>query len=290
MATRDWIALLVLGAIWGGSFIFMRIAAPEFGIYALVEIRTLLATLVLLPFLLVRGGITQLVNYWQPIALIGAVNTAIPFVLFNFSSLHLQAGVNAILNATAPMFGAIVAFLWLGDRLTRFAISGLVIGFAGVALISAHKVSADQVSMLPVLTALLATFCYGLAASIMKKSLAGVKPIAVACGSQVFASILILPLALAHLPAEMPSALAWWNAGGLAILGTGFAYILYFYLIAATGPAKAISVAYLVPLFGVIWGLLFLQETLSLLDALGGMAILFGVAMTTGVLKPKQRP
>jgi drug/metabolite transporter (DMT)-like permease len=290
MATRDWIALLVLGAIWGGSFIFMRIAAPEFGIYALVEIRTLLATLVLLPFLLVRGGITQLVNYWQPIALIGAVNTAIPFVLFNFSSLHLQAGVNAILNATAPMFGAIVAFLWLGDRLTRFAISGLVIGFAGVALISAHKVSADHVSMLPVLTALLATFCYGLAASIMKKSLAGVKPIAVACGSQVFASILILPLALAHLPAEMPSALAWWNAGGLAILGTGFAYILYFYLIAATGPAKAISVAYLVPLFGVIWGLLFLQETLSLLDALGGMAILFGVAMTTGVLKPKQRP
>jgi drug/metabolite transporter (DMT)-like permease len=290
MATRDWIALLVLGAIWGGSFIFMRIAAPEFGIYALVEIRTLLATLVLLPFLLVRGGITQLVNYWQPIALIGAVNTAIPFVLFNFSSLHLQAGVNAILNATAPMFGAIVAFLWLGDRLTRFAISGLVIGFAGVALISAHKVSADHVSMLPVLTALLATFCYGLAASIMKKSLAGVKPIAVACGSQVFASILILPLALAHLPAEMPSALAWWNAGGLAILGTGFAYILYFYLIAATGPAKATSVAYLVPLFGVIWGLLFLQETLSLLDALGGMAILFGVAMTTGVLKPKQRP
>jgi drug/metabolite transporter (DMT)-like permease len=290
MATRDWIALLVLGAIWGGSFIFMRIAAPEFGIYALVEIRTLLATLVLLPFLLVRGGITQLVNYWQPIALIGAVNTAIPFVLFNFSSLHLQAGVNAILNATAPMFGAIVAFLWLGDRLTRFAISGLVIGFAGVALISAHKISADQVSMLPVLTALLATFCYGLAASIMKKSLAGVKPIAVACGSQVFASILILPLALAHLPAEMPSALAWWNAGGLAILGTGFAYILYFYLIAATGPAKATSVAYLVPLFGVIWGLLFLQETLSLLDALGGMAILFGVAMTTGVLKPKQRP
>ncbi len=283
MPVKDLFALLLLGAIWGGSFIFMRVAVPEFGIFALVEVRTLLATLVLLAVLAVRGGMGDMFSHWKAIALIGAVNTAIPFTLFNYSSLHLEAGVNAILNATAPMFGAMIAFFWLSDRLTKKAVVGLVIGFTGVTVISVQKIGDQGISILPIVTALLATSCYGLAASMMKKYLQGVKPLAVATGSQASASLLLLPLALYTMPESMPSAVAWNNAIALAVLGTGLAYILYFSLIANLGPAKAITVAYLVPLFGIVWGLVFLSEKLSLQTLLGGGLILSGVALTTGL-------
>ncbi len=285
MGLKDLIALLILAAIWGGSFIFMRVAAPEFGIVGLVAVRTLLATLVLLPFLLAIRGVGVVIRYWLPIALVGLANTAVPFMLFNYSSLHLEAGVNAILNATAPMFGAMVAWLWLGDKLTKSAISGLFIGFVGVAVISQHKLGQGSISFLPILTALLATLGYGIAASMMKKWLHSVRPLVVATGSQAFATLMLAPFALATLPDTMPSQIAWLNTIALAIGGTGIAYILYFKLIADVGPAKAITVAYLVPLFGLLWGVLFLQEHISLQTLLGGGLILLGVAMTTGVVQ-----
>ena len=285
---KDIISLLVLAGIWGGSFIFMRVAAPEFGIYVLVAIRTLLATAVLLPLLMLTGSIKEIKRHWLAIALVGLANTAVPFVLFNYSSLHLEAGVNAILNATAPMFGAIVAWLWLGDKLTKSAIVGLVIGFFGVAVISQQKVGTGDISFIPILTALFATLGYGIAASMMKKWLQGVKPLVVATGSQAMASVMLAPFALATLPEVMPSMNAWLNAIALSIGGTGIAYILYFKLIADIGPSKAITVAYLVPLFGIVWGILFLQEHLTSQTILGGVLVLLGVALTTGVIKRKR--
>ncbi|MEG3765596.1 DMT family transporter [Alteromonas sp. 14N.309.X.WAT.G.H12] len=289
MSAKNMLSLLVLGAIWGGSFLFMRVAAPEFGVFALVELRTILATLVMLPFAMAVGGWRALGQYWWQIAFIGVINTAVPFVLFNYSSLHLEAGINAILNATAPMFGAIVALLWLGDKLSRSAVSGLFVGFVGVALLSAHKVGEGHVSFLPILSACAATFCYGIAACAMKRWLVGIKPIVVAFGSQFYAAIALVPFSLATLPTVMPSALAWTNAVALAVLGTGIAYILYFNLIASVGPAKAITVAYLVPLFGILWGLLFLNETLSLQTLVGGVLILLGITLTTGVITRLRR-
>ena len=284
MGLRDIAALLLLASIWGGSFIFMRVAAPEFGIYVLVAIRTVLATSVLLPILMMTGGVSQIFRHWFPIALVGLANTAVPFALFNYSSLHLEAGVNAILNATAPMFGALVAWLWLGDKLTPTAIGGLALGFLGVTVISQQKLGEGDISFVPILTALLATTCYGIAASMMKRWLQGVRPLVVATGSQAMASVMLAPFALSTLPATMPSTNAWLNAVALAILGTAIAYILYFKLIANVGPAKAISVAYMVPLFGIIWGVLLLQEHLSLQTIIGGVMILTGVALTTGVI------
>lgn len=285
MGLKDIAALLVLAAIWGGSFIFMRVAAPEFGIYVLVAIRTLLATCVLLPLLILRGGVKDIYRHWLAIGLVGLVNTAVPFVLFNYSSLHLEAGVNAILNATAPMFGAVVAWLWLGDKLTKSGSVGLLIGFAGVAVISQQKLGEGEVSFLPILTALVATIGYGLAASMMKRWLQGVKPLVVATGSQAMATLMLAPFALATLPEAMPSINAWTNAVALAIGGTGIAYILYFKLIADIGPARAITVAYLVPLFGIVWGIVFLDEHLSLQTIIGGVMILAGVSLTTGVIQ-----
>ncbi|QJR80751.1 DMT family transporter [Alteromonas pelagimontana] len=283
MSIKDTFSLFLLGAIWGGSFIFMRVAAPEFGIYALVEVRTVLATLVLIPFLMMATAWSDLQRHWKAIAVIGGVNTAVPFVLFNFSSLYLEAGVNAILNATAPMFGAVIAFAWLKDKLNNVAIVGLIIGFTGVATISVQKVGGGDVTFLPILSALLATFCYGLAACMMKRWLHNVKPLAVATGSQAFAAIMLLPFALVTWPEAMPSSGAWMNAIALALGGTGIAYILYFNLIANIGPAKAITVAYLVPLFGIGWGLMFLNEILSFQSMLGGVLILTGVALTTRI-------
>ena len=284
MGIRDILALLILGAIWGGSFIFMRVAAPEFGVFVLVAIRTLLATCVLLPFLLIAGGMKDIYRHWLAIMLVGLANTAVPFVLFNYSSLHLEAGVNAILNATAPMFGALVAWVWLGDRLSKTAMLGLLLGFVGVAVISQQKLGEGDINFAPIFTALLATTGYGVAACMMKKWLLGVRPLVVATGSQAISTILLAPFAFATLPASMPSINAWINAVALAIGGTGIAYILYFKLIANIGPAKAITVAYLVPLFGIVWGVIFLHEHLSLQTILGGIMILLGVALTTGMV------
>lgn len=283
MTSRELGALMLLGAIWGASFIFMRVAAPEFGILPLVVLRTALATLILLPFLLITGGARQLVSHWRPMCLLGAINTATPFALFNFASLELQSGVLAILNATAPMFAAMFAFIWLRERLSRLAIVGLFCGFVGVVVISLDKTLGSQLSIVPVLAVLGAAGCYGWGACFMRKSLASVKPVAVAAGSQFWASLLMTPFAVMQLPDTSPSSLAWLNALALAIIGTGLAYMLYFYLIAAAGPAKAVMVGYLVPLFGITWGVIFLNEILSVWDFAGGLLILLGISFTTGV-------
>ena len=283
MTSRELGALLLLGAIWGASFIFMRVAAPEFGILPLVVLRTSLATLVFLPFLFLTGGGRQMVKLWKPMCLLGAINTAVPFALFNFASLQLQSGVLAILNATAPMFAAMFAFIWLRERLSKLAIVGLMCGFVGVVVISLDKTLGSQLSIVPVLAVLGAAGCYGWGACMMKKSLAVVKPVAVAAGSQFWASLLLTPFALLQLPQAWPSSLAWMNALALALVGTGLAYLLYFFLIASAGPAKAVMVGYLVPLFGIAWGVIFLNEILSVWDFCGGLLILLGISFTTGV-------
>ncbi|TPV59027.1 DMT family transporter [Aestuariibacter sp. GS-14] len=283
MSNRALAALLLLGAIWGASFMFMRVAAPEFGIFTLVELRTLLATLVFMPFLLGQTARVMLVTYWRPMAVLGLINTGIPFVLFNYASLHLQSGVLAILNATAPMFGALIAMLWLNDRMTRAGVVGLALGFVGVVLISFEKAVGANLSVVPILAVLGATCCYGIGACLLKKALSGVKPVVIAGGSQAWASLLLFPLLLLDFPSVMPSGIAWANALALALGGTGIAYLLYFYIIATAGPARAIMVGYLVPLFGIVWGLLFLGERLSVLDFSGGGLILLGISLTSGV-------
>jgi drug/metabolite transporter (DMT)-like permease len=266
----------------------MREATPEFGVYGLVETRTVLATLFLLPFVFLKKQWKDITQHWPHIAVVGVINTAIPFALFNYSSLHLEAGYNSILNATAPMFGAVIAFLWLAEKLTKMAVFGLFVGFVGVVQLSWAKLTDGDVSFVPIATALLATLCYGLTASYMKRFLQSIRPLAIAAGSQLFASIVLVPFALLTWPNEMPSQVAWLQAFTLAFVCTGLAYILYFDLIATEGPARAITVAYLVPLFGVIWGGIFLNERLSLPEYIGGSCIILGVALTNGWLSKRR--
>jgi drug/metabolite transporter (DMT)-like permease len=286
MKVQDLLELLLLSALWGGSFLFMRTATPEFGAFALVELRTVIATACLFPVLLFARKWNDVKQYWKPILIIGLINTAIPFSLFSYATVHLGAGFGSILNATAPMFGAIVAYLWLKESLSNIAVLGLVTGFIGVVVISSARMELNfTLAILHILAALTATCAYGFAACYTKRYLAGVSTLAIATGSQIFAAIALFPFAVATWPSVMPSTDAWIQVIFLGVACTGLAYILYFRLIANVGASKAITVAYLIPVFGVFWGVTFLDESVSLLLIAGAGLILLGVAMTTGMFK-----
>ena len=290
MNLRDTGELLLLAALWGASFLFMRLGATEFGPVALSALRVGGATLVLLPLLAWYGQSAALRRHWRAIAVIGVVNSALPFVLFSVAALAINAGLSSIFNATAPLWGALIAWAWLGDRLTRMRVAGLGLGFAGVLWLAWDKASFRPgehgvSAMVAIVACLAATLCYGFAANYAKRQLADVPPLAVATGSQLAATLVLLLPAWWLWPAATPSSIAWSSVVGLALLCTALAYLLYFRLIAKLGAARAISVTFLLPLFGVLWGALFLGEAVTPAMGIGCAVILLGTAMTTGVLR-----
>lgn len=285
MSPRDLTMLISLGVLWGASFLFIRVAAPEFGAIALMAVRVVTATLVLLPLLVMRGNTAEIARHWRPILLVGVVHYALPFCLFAYAMLTLTGSYAAIINASSPLFAGAVAWTWLGERLPAVRIAGLVVGFAGVMILVRDGTTLDIGSAgLAVGAATLASFCYGLAAVLAKKQLAGVSPLAVSAGSMLAASIVLLPLATWHWPAVMPSTTAWLMAVLLGIACTAIAFVLYFRLIVNVGPTKAITVTFLIPVFAVLFGVVFLDEMLSVSMVAGGAVILFGIAMSTGLL------
>ena len=285
MRRRDVAELLALAALWGGSFLFMRVAVPAFGPLALAFLRVFGAALMLVPLLAARGELASLRRHWRPIAVVGFVNSALPFLCFAYAALTINAGVSAIFNSATPLFAAIVAWLWLGDRMTPLRIAGLAIGFAGVLWIGWDKADFGPGGSAAAIGAcLLATMSYGIAPSLTKRRLGGVPPLAVAAGSQVAAALFLAVPALLAWPAQAPSAPAWGMVALLAFFGTGLAYLLYFRLIANAGPANAVAVTYLIPIFAVAWGGLFLGERLTL-PLIAGCAVIFvGTALATGML------
>ena len=288
MRRRDVAELLALAALWGGAFLFMRVAVPAFGPFALAFRRVFGAALMLVPLLAARGDLAALRRHWRPIALVGVVNSALPFLCFAYAALTINAGVSAIFNSATPLFAAIVAGVWLRDPMTPWRVVGLAIGFAGVLWLGWDKADfGPGGSALAVAACLLATMSYGIGPSLTKRQLDGVAPLAVAAGSQVSAAMLLaVPAALAW-PGVAPSAHAWLMMALLAFLGTGFAYVLYFRLIANAGPANAVAVTYLIPIFALVWGGVFLGEQVTLTLVAGCLVIFVGTALATGVLRPR---
>lgn len=286
MKRRDLIDLVLLAALWGASFLFTRMAVPAFGALALAELRVAVAALILLPLLALRGDLAQLRQRPARFIVLGAVNTAIPFALFAWAVLSITAGLASILNATAPLFGALVAWVWLRERLTWLQWLGLGIGFAGVLWLAGAKSGFGGASGLWAICAgLAASFSYGVSASVAKRHFADVRPLAVAAGSQTAAALLLLPFAIATWPATPPAAVDWAAAVALGVLCTGIAYILYFRLIARVGPAMAMTVTFLIPAFAMLWGRLFLDESVSREMLLGCAIILGGTALATGMVR-----
>ena len=300
MKGRDLADLLLLAAIWGASFLFMRMAVPAFGPVALAFVRVAGAALFLLPLLLLRGEAPVLRQRWRALLVLGLTNSALPFLLFGYAVYTLPAALAAIFNAATPLCTALIAWAWLGDPLNRWRSLGLALGFAGVAGLALVKslhapagtgLSALQVdgpTLLAIGACLLGTLLYGYAGNHAKRHLPGVPAMAMAAGTQLAAALaLALPAALLW-PAQQPGLRDWLAAGGLAVLASGLAYILYFRLITRVGPTGAASVTFLVPVSAAVWGGLFLGEVPTLPMLAGGAVILAGTALVLG-LWPRPR-
>ena len=280
MTTQTLIDLIVLGALWGASFLFMRVAAPAFGPVPLIFVRVTIAAVLLLPPMLRQQGFAQVRAVAAPIALVGAINTAIPFTLLAFAALTLPAGLSSVLNASVPLFGGLIGFLWLGQRPSRQRALGLAVGFAGVLVLAWPRLTSAS-DWRAVVAALVATVLYALAAHVTQRSLKGVRPLVVAGGSMAAASLMLLPLAVVAWPAAPPAATAWGYAALLGVGCTALAYLLYFRLLARSGPSTAMAVTYLIPVFGVTWGALLLDERLPSSAIAGALLVLAGVALAT---------
>ena len=289
--TRSWIGrFIALAALWGASFLFMRIGGHEFGALPTAGLRVAVATLFLLPILLWRGLGPQLAQHWRKVLFVGIFNSAIPFACFTYALLSISTGLSAILNASVPLFGALVAWLWLGDRPQRTRMLGLVIGFVGVSMLAWDKASfkpdaSGLSSGWAVLACLLACVCYAIAASFTKRYLGGLPALVTAAGSQLGAALFLVLPALWFWPQQTPGAGAWMAVLALGVLCTGVAYILFFWLIENIGPARALTVTFVLPVFAVIYGLIFLGETVSLWMLLCATIIICGTALSADLIK-----
>ncbi|MGB7195903.1 MAG: DMT family transporter [Collimonas pratensis] len=277
--------LLSLAAIWGASFLFMRIGAPEFGPVPLIALRVGIAALVLLPVLrsaVARGHLRS--KLW-PMLVVGVTNSALPFSLFAYSTLYVNAGFDAVLNATVPLWTGLIAFVWLKTPMSRPQVVGMLVGMAGVIVLVWDKIGEGQPGVwLATGAVLLATLSYGFAINYSKTRLAGVPPFVVACGSQLAATLVLLPLAVLYWPSAPVSSIAWYSVLALGVLCTGVAYVIFYRLLDRVGSAYAASVTFLIPIFGVIWGAIFLKEQVTLGMVLGCLIILLGTALATGKL------
>ena len=292
--SRPWVSdFLLLSALWGASFMFMRLGAVEFGPLPTAFLRVSLAALFLLPIMWQRGEWDALVQHWRPILLIGVINSALPFALYSWAVTQISTGLASILNATVPLFGAFVGWLWLSERIQRLRWLGLLIGFAGVTLLASRAPGGVGVktenATLAIAVCLLAATSYGVAANFAKRFLTGVPPLAMAAGSQVGASLALAIPALLTWPSVMPSLQAWGAVSAMAVLCTGIAYILFFRIIVNAGPSKAVAVTFLAPVFALLYGRIFLGELVTPWMLGCAAIIVSGTMLATGLVAPKLR-
>ncbi|MFJ1300449.1 DMT family transporter [Pseudomonadota bacterium AL_CKDN230030165-1A_HGKHYDSX7] len=292
MQRRDLIELLALAAVWGGSFLFIRVAVPEFGPAALIELRVGLAALFLLPLAIARRRLPVIARHWKAILVVGALNAALPFLLYAYAAQSLGAGFLSVANAVTPVWGAVIGWIWLRDRLPATRVAGLMLGFCGIVVLVWDKLdfSAGGTGF-AVLAAISAPIFYGIAANWTKRYLTGVDSLSSATGSMLGAALVLAPLAIAHWPEQPVSFEAWRATILLAVVCTGMAYIVFFRLIAVLGPTAAVSVTFLVPVFGVFWGVWLLDEALTPQILAGAGVILAGTALALGLVRlPGGRP
>ena len=285
----------LLAAIWGASFLFMRLAATELGVLPTAGLRVAIAAAFLWPITQIRGHGAALRQHWKLCFAVGIVNSAIPFACFTYALLSITTGLSSILNATVPLFGAVVAWVWLKDRPTGSRIAGLLIGFLGVALLASDKTSfqtdpSGASSGWAVVACLTACLCYGLAASITKKYLGGLPSLVTATGSQIGAAVALVPFAVVYWPDHPVSPTAWMAVVMLGVLCTGVAYVLYFRLIERVGPARALSVTFGIPVFAVLYGVLLLGESVTPWMLGCGAVIIVGTSLSTGLVRFSRHP
>lgn len=289
MRPHDLGALVGLGALWGASYLFIRVAAPAIGPLVLAEARTALAALALLLVAIAARRRPTFRGRWRAFLTLGLVNAALPFVLIGAATVHLPASLAAILNATTPLFAALLAAVRGEEPLTARKGVGLALGLAGVAgLVGWSPLPLSPVVLRSVALAILGAACYAVGGAYAARAFRGTPVLTLAVGQQAAAAALLLPLAAADLRPDLPSGRVVLAVLGLALPSTALAYLLYFPLIARVGATRTVSVTYLVPGFGVLWGVLLLDEPFGP-ETLAALAvILVGVGLVTGV--PRRLP
>lgn len=285
MRTADLVKLFGLSAVWGASFLFMRVAAPAFGPIPLMLIRVGTALLCFSPFLLraeIRAGMRRQAKH---LAVVGLLSTALPFCLLAFATLSLEAGFTSLINATTPLFAASVGAVWLKIPLKKVQALGLFIGVLGVLILVWGKLSFTPGGVgWAIAAGLLATFSYGVSVHYTRRFLTDAPALVTSAGSMVSGTVALLPLGLAFWPEANPSLLEWGCGLALGVFCTALAYVIFFDVIARTGATNASTVTFMVPGFAIIWGALFLGETLTLRVVVGMLVTLAGTAFVLGVV------
>lgn len=285
MPLADLAKLLFLAAIWGGSFIFLRVAVPEFGPMLTALLRVGVAGIALLVYAASRGVRMDWRRHLQPYALVGLTAAAVPFCCFSFAALYLPAAYSAVLNSTAPLFGALFSVFWLSERLSLRKLAGLALGLAGVAiLVGAGALALNASTLLAAAACLGAAASYAISSIVVKRCThvdghAPLDPIALATGSLVWGALFLLPTLPFSLPAAGPSALAWGCVMALALLSSALAQAIFIPLIMRIGPTRAMSVTFLIPLFSMLWGHLFLREAVQISMLVGAAVVLLAMAL-----------
>jgi drug/metabolite transporter (DMT)-like permease len=280
--------LVALAAIWGGSFLFQRVAAKDFGPFPMVEVRLALGALVLLPFLVrERARFTR--SRWLALIGIGALNTTLPFLLFAWGAERAPAGISAISNSMAVPFAALAAFFVFGERVGARRAIALLAGLVGVAVLASGHVAGSNIGA-AVAAGTLAALMYGVSANLLKRYLSDLPPAALAAAALLCGAIELAPPAFAAWPATPIPVHSWVSVVALGVFCTGTAYALYFRLIQRIGAPRAAMVTWLVPVFGVAWGWLFLGEPLTLSMAVGGALILGGMIFGQRDARAKAAP
>lgn len=297
MKARDALEMLLLAAVWGASFLFLRMAAPVVGPVAVAAIRVSGAALLLLPVLIWRGDLARL-KPWLPALLVSALLSYVfPFLGLSQAARSLPAGLLSILNATTPLWGALVGWWWAGERLSSGRLLGLAIGIGGVALLAADRSQIGSGAAWQAVSLCLAsTLMYALAVHHAKHYLSGLSPVSVSAGSLGCAALMLALPAWwigpqpTHGPAlhwDQVPVTTWGAALGLAVLCTALAYLLFYRLIARVGPTKALTVTFLIPVFGMLWGSLFLNEQVSTSMMASTTVIVLGTLLSSGAWAPR---
>lgn len=277
MSTVNIVRLFTLAAIWGASFIFLRILSPALGPFLTTSLRLFIGGFVLCCYFFFTKLDLEWKKNWKHYLIIGLINSAIPFTLFAYGAIYLPASYEVILNSTSPLFGVIFSWLWLNERMSWAKTLGIFLAGVGVSLVVDLSSSQLQKESFPAFVAcLVAASCYALAGVYIKKYASHIKPLLFAGGCQLFAGLMLFPFIFLRPLPESISFFLVLNILGIALLCSSIAYLLYYHLIAETGPAKALTVTFLMPAFGMLWGKLFLRETISINMIMGALFILLG--------------
>ena len=278
MENKYWVLITILGAVWGSAFMFIKIATPELGPIALVNIRLAVAGLIFIPFLLQQKYLKHFRSNLKNILVLSVINTALPFSLFAYASLESSSNMLSILNGTTAIMAVVISTIWLKIRLNFFQIMGVFIGLFGIVVLA----NPDNVyiSMKATIFCLSAAFCYALSANYIQKFAYKTKTIVLIGWSLVIASVLLLPITFFNLPSQFPSNKVIFSILWLGVISTGVAFLGYVRLIEKVGAVKTATVAYFIPVFGVIWGYIFLGEPITLQILIGMILILIGIVFT----------